>query len=259
MIGRTNTGGGGGGSLNFKVVAVASEAALPTTAKENTIAVITDTAITSWVFSSAAPETPSAGMVWIKTGTDSAVSFNAVKKNGLWVYPSGVQQYIGGEWVDKTAKTWQDGAWADWWDGEMYTPGNEQIAHTGGWIAEGRLFNSAAVGGAVAPTITRGAASLKGEIGSSGSGVVRTANAIDMTSYSTLNYYGVMSANGSWMKLFLDTATTGYWNAPPFSINGTGGDAKLYTLDISAATGAYYINFGLYYNSEFEMEKLWLE
>lgn len=258
MIGRTNTGGGGGGSLNFKVVAAASEAALPTTAKENTIAVITDAEITSWVFSSAAPETPEAGMVWIATGTDSTVGFNAVKKNGLWVYPSGVQQYIGDEWVDKTAKTWQNGAWADWWDGEMYTPGNEQIAHTGGWIGQGRIFSSAASGGAVAPTITRTAENLIGQNGNHSS-VVRTANAIDMTPYTTLNYYGTMTSGGQWMKLFLDTKTTGYWQSPPFFVNGSGGEAKLYTIDISSAVGNYYINFGLYWSQKFIMEKLWLE
>lgn len=258
MIGRTNTGGGGGGSLNFKVIAVASEDALPTTAKENTIAVVTDTPITSWVFASTAPETPEAGMVWIATGTVSMVSFNAIKKNGLWVYPSSVQQYIGDAWVDKTAKTWQNGAWVDWWDGEMYTPGNEQVAHTGGWIGQGRMYNSAASGGATAPTITRTDKNLTGEIGST-NGVVRTANAIDMTNYNTLYFYGSMTSGGNWMRLFLDTKTTGYWNAPPYFVNGSGGDAKLYTIDISSATGNYYINFGMYYTQKFVMEKLWLE
>lgn len=50
------SGGAGGASLNFDVKAYASEAALPATAKENTIAIITDTAITSYDFSATKPQ-----------------------------------------------------------------------------------------------------------------------------------------------------------------------------------------------------------
>ena len=56
-IGRTNVGGGGGG-LNFSVKAYASESSLPASASENTIAVITETAITMWVADVKEPESP---------------------------------------------------------------------------------------------------------------------------------------------------------------------------------------------------------
>ena len=51
------------------------------------------------------------GMVWIATGTTSTVEFNALKKNGITVYPLGAKQYVSGAWVDKIAKIYQDSGW----------------------------------------------------------------------------------------------------------------------------------------------------
>lgn len=116
MIGRTNTGGGGGsGGLNFKVVGYATEAELlADTPKENTIGIITTNKITGWLFSATEPESPTEGMVWISTGSSSAVEFNALKKNGIQVYPLSAKQYVSGAWVDVTAMSYQDSQWVDW-------------------------------------------------------------------------------------------------------------------------------------------------
>lgn len=131
-IGRTNAGGGGS-SLNFKVIIAASESALPTSAAENTIVVITSMAITSYVFSATAPTSPTDGMVWVLTDKTSIAAFNAIKRNGLWVYPLRCQQYVSGAWVEKTAKSYLNGTWSDWWDGSYYKDGNQEIFVTGGW------------------------------------------------------------------------------------------------------------------------------
>lgn len=127
MIGITNAGGGGGG-LNFKVVGGTVQ---PTSPSENIIWVNTSVAITSWVFSTTAPTSPVAGMVWFATGNSSSVAFNAVKKNGIWVYPAGCQQYISGAWVTKTAKTYQSGAWKDW-QLTLYKAGTKLVKFTDG-------------------------------------------------------------------------------------------------------------------------------
>lgn len=127
--------GGGSGGLNFRIVGGTSE---PSNPRENLIWVNTDVKITSWVFSADEPENPESGMVWISTGSSSIVAFNALKKNGIHVYPIYAKQYIAGgatsilgegllgemvlgsttsadsQWVDKTAKTYKNGAWADW-------------------------------------------------------------------------------------------------------------------------------------------------
>ena len=103
-------GSGGGGGLNFQVAGNPQ----PGNAKENTIWIDTDVKITSYIFSATEPEAPADDMVWITIGTSSAVEFNALKKNGIQVYPLSAKQYVSGAWVDKTAKIWQGGSWNDW-------------------------------------------------------------------------------------------------------------------------------------------------
>ena len=113
MLGRTNTGGGGSGGLNFQVIGGTTA---PSNPKENMIWVNTSTKITSYIFSATQP-TGSAGMVWISTGTSSTVKFNALKKNGILVYPISAKQYVSGAWVDKTVKSYQGGKWVKWING----------------------------------------------------------------------------------------------------------------------------------------------
>lgn len=123
-------GGGGGAPLNFKVVGGATA---PSNPKENTIWVNTDVDITSWLFSATEPSPAESGMVWIASGTSSTRAFNALKKNGIYIYPILARQYIGGAWVIKTAKIYQSGAWRDWFDGVIFRNGAKNDHITGGW------------------------------------------------------------------------------------------------------------------------------
>lgn len=124
-------GGGGGTGLNFKVVGNPQ----PSNPIENTIWIDTDTPITSYIFSAVQP-TGEEGMVWISTGTSSTLAFNALKKNGITVYPLGAKQYVSGAWVDKTAKSYKNGEWVEWIpEGMLYYRGNECDPVTGGWSA----------------------------------------------------------------------------------------------------------------------------
>lgn len=172
--------GGGGSDLNFKVIAVASESALPSTAAENTIAVITTAPITSYVFATTAPTPPAEGMVWFATGSASAVGFNAIKRNGLWVYPTGCQQYVSGAWVRKTAKIYKNGAWTEWTT-YLYNRGVINTDVTGGLTTVGYTINNVPL---VAPAfeatriVLAGAANVMFLTG--------TANAIDLSPYSQL-------------------------------------------------------------------------
>ena len=114
--------GGGGASLNFKVVGGTTQ---PENPKENTIWVNTDTEITSWAFSTDVPESPAAGMVWIKTGFGSATPFNALKKNEVQVHPFSTQQYLDGAWADKTTMIYADGIWS------LFHPSKEYVIQNG--------------------------------------------------------------------------------------------------------------------------------
>ena len=108
-IGRTNVGGGGG--LNFSVKAYVSESSLPSTASENTISVITDTAITGWIADVKKPEGQVDGIVWIKVSAESEVPFNATRRNVLAIYPVSVLQYTNGEFANMDAFIFQNGTW----------------------------------------------------------------------------------------------------------------------------------------------------
>lgn len=127
MIGRTNTGGGVG--LNFRIIGGTSA---PSSPKENDIWVNTDTNITSYIFSVSEPAEPSEGILWVTVGDESSVSFNALKKNEILICPVGVKQYVGGAWVEKVAKTYQNDTWKDW-RVYIYNDGNLCADITGGW------------------------------------------------------------------------------------------------------------------------------
>lgn len=248
--------GGGGSNLNFKVISVASESALPSSAAENTIAVITTTAITSYVFASSAPTSPAEGMVWFATGTASAVGFNAIKRNGLWVYPTGCQQYVSGAWVSKTAKTYRDGAWVDWWDGYYYKDGNQEIVVTGGWSKY--ALNSGV------NKVTFDASEIHFDVqyqdGAGYGGSICTKNKIDVTNLSALIIkkscqlfpsaaditragFGLLST-----AKYVSPASAAGWVAfAAISKTQTSGANRVYTetrLNVSSLTGKYYISLG---------------
>ena len=121
--------GSGSNPLNFKVVGNPQ----PENPKVNTIWIDTDVPIASYDFNATEPQAPAEGAVWFPTGTFSSAEFNALKKNGIMVYPLSAKQYVNGVWVDKTAKSYQDGAWVDWII-HLYNQGDECVDITGGWV-----------------------------------------------------------------------------------------------------------------------------
>lgn len=102
---------GGGTSLNYDVVQYEPGSEPPESAEANTIVVFTDVDITGHIFSATEPENMANGEVWFATGTSSPVAFNALKKNGIEVYPMSAKQCVDGELVDVAAQIYQDGEW----------------------------------------------------------------------------------------------------------------------------------------------------
>lgn len=119
-------GGGAGAALNFYVVGGTTPPANPA---ENTIWINTDVAITSWIFAAEEPSPVEAGTVWISVGASSTVAFNALRKHTLQVCPLSVKQYVGGQWVDRVAMSFQGGKWVAWIaDIIVYDGGAKDIA-----------------------------------------------------------------------------------------------------------------------------------
>lgn len=132
--GNGNIGGASAG-LNFKIIAYTTEEnLLSAKPKENTIGIITEIPITSYAFSAKMPSKPVSGMVWIVTGMESSVEFNALRKNSFMVYPLSAKQYVGGAWVDVVAKSYQNGKWVDW-AVYYYSDGNTFDDVTGGYYS----------------------------------------------------------------------------------------------------------------------------
>ena len=251
MIGRTNVGGGAG--LNFKVIGNPQ----PETAKDNTIWVDTDVRITGWNFNATQPETAEEGMVWFLTGTSSTAPFNALKKNGITVYPLSAKQYVSGAWVDKTAKSYQNGAWVDWWNGELYDAGNEYETFTGGWTATALSSTTQ-----VTKDIT--SMTIKTDYGDD---ALHCSDKMDLTDFSKLVVTGNSFRNNSSAQRKAGNTKICIWSAIGSSLtNGRVAYADYpaedydgeFELDVSSLTGEYYVGVfaGRYYSVTVRKAKL---
>lgn len=164
-------GGGSANLLNCKVVGNLK----PENPKENTIWVNTDVPITGWHFSATQPENMKPDEAWIITGISGQVEFNALKKNGIYLCPLRVKQYVDGALVYKEAQIYQNG-WTTLWDGWLYNAGNQYEDITGGWQKTTSGSGS----------VTFGTSSISLSASSNGSANVQTKNLINLSGYDTL-------------------------------------------------------------------------
>lgn len=227
--------GGTGSGLVLKIVGGTTQPAAP---KNNTIWVNTATAITSYALQHDAPADPAAGMVWIQTSYFSFAEMDVDKKHDVKVYPIAAFQYIGGEWVDKEAKSYINGQWKDWvayvWNGES------DISHwvratsseTGTWYYtdDGFLYTK----------------------GTSSSGLRLAYDVpVDLTNIASVRYYGYMPSG--------ETGTNRFVSVCPESSGISGADAAALTLplpwaktdplnyadiDVSTLVGNHYVRIG---------------
>ena len=232
---------GGGAGLNFSVV---GSEAQPSGPKENMIWAITSEPVTGWIFSAEPPADPEQGLLWIQTGTASAVAFNAVKKNGIEVYPISAKQGTGTSWVDVTCKSYQSGEWVDWWNGELYDSGDEYEFVTGGWVfsADGQKAGSYMRLGS-------------NETNANNIKTVRTANTIPLDGRSVVE---VRISSGDLQHSTTDlnievVSDSGSVIASKTVVHGTDRTLKAVVgqLDVSGINGAAYIQVAIYWTSSF--------
>ena len=229
--------GGAGGGLNFVVKQYAET---PTgAAKENTIGVVTDTAITAWVMSAEQPAGVE-GMVWIEVAAASDVAFFADRKQQVKVYPVSVSQYIGAAWTSLNAYIYQNAAWAEFgssWKGELYINGNQWTSVTGGWSAYAQTNGSVAFG--------ESQISLTISTGSSNAVFFSTNNMIDFSGYNTLSV-NVVSKTGSNLLLFVSTIkhTTNNSARNDSIASAVISSTGTTTLDVSTITQNAYVCIG---------------
>jgi hypothetical protein len=92
-----------GVELNFQVVGGTTT---PTNPTENMIWVNTNTPITGYYFRAEQPGNMANGEVCIFTDTNGSVSFNALEKGNITIYPVYAKQMVSGSLVDVTAQIW---------------------------------------------------------------------------------------------------------------------------------------------------------
>lgn len=224
IIGNALTLGGAG--LNFKVVGGTTQPSNPT---ENTIWVNTSEAITGWAFSRDEPTTATEGLVWIKTGFSSPVTFNALKKEAIVLCPLKAQQYISGAWVEMTALSYQSSAWQDW-----YT----WIVASGiGTLVE---FGYRRSGSNVTVTFDENGITIDAWGSSGNTAYVGTTNKLNVTDYSQLviEIYRAGTGTEGTIGLYPNIYTGSYGTAVVSSNMGAG----THTYDISNISGSYYLN-----------------
>lgn len=246
--------------LNFDVIAYASESALlAAKPAENTIGVVTSTAISNWVFSATEPTSPEAGMVWIGTSDVSGVSFNALKENDIQVYPLFAKQYISGAWVNANVKTYQNGAWVDW-KRYLFNNGDQCTDLTNGWKKSGMNMdgnhpNSGSI--SIGNTISLSSSAYGSTYGTCAA--VTTTNLIDLTHIRKIYFKGRVTSGYS-IDCYITTSKNGTW------IDGSvvaGVDLESTTTDIielpvDTYDGKYYVNVATFRDSAGEINEIWM-
>lgn len=241
-------GFGGGAVLNFKVVGGEKQ---PSNPAENTIWVNAANEPTGYAFSATEPAEPADGLVWILVSTNGSVSFNALKKNDLQVYPAKCRQYISGAWVDKEALIYQNGEWIKWRT-YLFDNGDECTDLTGGWGSSGytdsaTTFHSGVNNGTVISI--SGSGTSFGRIG--------TQAAIDLTDFKllALNISEIVEGPFS-IRLVVRTAKN-------YDSGKTLCDLSIKTIgehgiDISELQGEAYVSI-IEYSGKTYTDAVWLE
>lgn len=244
FITRRGGGGSGGSALNFKVIAVSPELTLPAIAKENTIAVSTTAPISSYVFATVAPTSPEEGIVWFATGTASSGEFNAIKKNGLWVYPTACKQYVSGAWVNRDAWIYKSSAWVQFSWAWIY------VVQNGAAISPPGFSTFGSVDGTL-PVITQGSGytEIKTTVNSN---AITTDSKLDLTNantiYAELNLVSYTQGStakfkGVSLAVFNTTRNSNFTTMSNamllYTLTTTKGEQTI-SLNVSSLTGEYY-------------------
>ena len=132
-----------GAGLNLDVIAIPNTSSFPSSPKENTIAVISNTAVNGWSIVGDELEHMSNnatiytwGHVRIVALMIGNTTFNAIKKNTITIAPYKVVQNVNGVITYKPSYIYQGGTWKTLAT-VLFAPGNNNTAVTGGWTGNG--------------------------------------------------------------------------------------------------------------------------
>lgn len=258
MIGRTNAGGSGSGSLTIGITVVGGTTK-PLNPGENTIWVNTSTAIGNWYVQNTEPSSLSAGDVWVTLKPSISNVIN-LSENGSFLAGFGrTRQYISGAWVDKDAELFDGSTWQGL-QTYVYNLGDLCTETTNGWTIykagsnclctfEETYFNH----------------DYKSTTGFRG--IFITNQMIDLTEYTQIHLDYEVTSAGSTGNLYLGgiyftTATGSFSNAidiasPVYTFHVSSQSRITATADITNFTGNYYVLTQEYYQ-KWKAFRIWL-
>lgn len=175
------------------------------------------------------------GAVWFAVGMESPVAFNAVRKNTITVYPLAAYQNINGTRIQKTAQTYIDGAWVEWFT-YLFNDGQVNETLTGG----------------INGTIQDGAIYFNGSVNASYNQTYTTVNKMNLTNFNSLK--AVISSQNTvedvYFRLLVDDAqqtgsrvTLANLLAQKTIYSPFANEVREVTLDISELSGEYYVGY----------------
>ena len=254
-----------GGGVSFNVIAVTNKDALPGTADNGTIAVISDQTVDAAYMLPKFPESANVGdvLVW-NVGTETLIHQSEDGKTATGV--AGV--YIKGEdaWEFADSYIFENNAWRCLWLNRLYYEGDECEDYSGGWI--GRPISSRSSASAtlienlnIIRAATYMQTNTRKDNGQDGVCMLTTANMIDLTPFEKITVEGTFTSQYTNYALNL---TLGAWSkVPDYYQNdrlayvefGNKSSSTSATVDVSGINQMAYIGFGTAY-SVIKMERL---
>jgi len=232
-----------------KTIHANSAEALPTSAAEGTLAIISQTRPVKVLVQNTEPTAPDAGDVWVSTGVTSTAP---VQTGNITVYPTSAKQYDGSAWVTVSTYVFSNGAWMSL---EMYLfqSGDQNESVTGGWLAAWQMAGVAAIGDAA----------LEAAYGTANQEYNRVAfctkDTVDLSAYKTLRASFVQTRQHTRTNIAVGVTSTPFAegklagdretviNTPELCMNGytniTTKQTSAFTLeyDISALTDSMHV------------------
>lgn len=268
MLGRTNTGGGSG-AFGLQIVEGLVRPKNPT---QGMIWAKTEHKVTYYDLSATKPENPIEGTLWLDIGDSGHRKIvSPISKEWITVYPLSAELYISGAWVSINAVSYQDGEWVEWFPaGALYWEGNELESITGGWVAEGKKYQSSSSTPAKKPELVFYDDYMYMSQTGVGAGIVYPVAKIDLTGYNRLvaegEFYGTGTDNGNWTISIWKELGTYYAGEVAYQSIPTNKKITRVELDVSSVNEMCVIGFvlnstgasssGVGYN---KVERLYLE
>ena len=239
----------GGAGLRLKLAIYASVLALPATADDGAIAVVSATAIGSIAMDKAAPATAAEGDLWLNTAAVGSVAIVLSSKPLIYGYPSAAMQYIGGAWVAVRAYVYHS-AWHElrtW----LYEDGNAHAENGGAWSTESPAYGTVTYGA----TYITSASSV-----ATFANTVTKQNNIDITPYSQLKalIQKTTAATTGAVLLRLYDGTSIVASGGNYT-NWLQNEERTLSLDVREANGSYRVALRFLEVATFRVKQMWLE